>query len=28
LFFEPGKAPHISPKSVKVGEDLLSHHKR
>ncbi len=28
LFFEPGKAPHISPKSIKVGENLLSHHKR
>ena len=20
LFFEPGKAPHISPKSIKVGD--------
>ena len=23
LFFEPGKAPHISPKSVKVGDPLI-----
>ena len=23
LFFEPGKAPHISPKSVKVGDPII-----
>ena len=26
LFFEPGKAPHISPKSVKVGDPLIENH--
>lgn len=24
LFFEPGRAPHIAPKSVKVGDPLIS----
>ena len=24
LFFEPGKAPHITPKSIKVGDPLIS----
>ena len=26
LFFEPGKAPHISPRAVKVGDPLIENH--
>ena len=26
LFFEPGKAPHITPRAVKVGDPIIENH--